>query len=346
VLLTVSLELIQVVVSVVINTSMISLSNGTSLLDTWYCSAIAKRRRVFKVETIGDCYVAVTGLPEPRKDHATAMARFAKDCLAKFNELVSALEITLGPDTGDLNLRTGLHSGPVTAGVLRGDKSRFQLFGDTVNTAARMESNGERNRIHMSQDTADLLEKAGKGHWVVPRKETITAKGKGEMKTYWLLCKDTAMSQVSGDSGFSDRIEDLSSLAKTAKPVAEVKESTQNLPESTVMNKKMSRLVEWNVEVLAGSLRLIVARRGNETPEKVPSIVKRLESQILSRPGMVLDEVEEIVSLPKFDGKYTGAYVDPHSVQLPLEVMDQLRDYVATIAGNYRENRKFYIMCL
>lgn len=96
---------------------------------------IAKRRRVFKVETVGDCYVAVAGLPEPRKDHAVIMARFATDCIYRMQKIVKALETTLGPDTGDLAMRIGLHSGQVTAGVLRGDKGRFQLFGDTMNTA-------------------------------------------------------------------------------------------------------------------------------------------------------------------------------------------------------------------
>jgi hypothetical protein len=105
-----------------------------TLLETIYRAfdMVAKRRRVFKVEVVGDCYVAVCGLPDPRKDHFSVMCRFAQDCLNAMQTLAKELEVTLGPDTGDLMLRVGLHSGPVVAGVLRGEKSRFQLFGDTV----------------------------------------------------------------------------------------------------------------------------------------------------------------------------------------------------------------------
>merc|ERR1712025_1126918 len=92
-----------------------------------------------------------------------------------------------GPETGDLSLRIGLHSGPVTAGVLRGEKARFQLFGDTVNTAARMESTGEPDKIQVSQQTADLLMSAGRESWLTAREELVSAKGKGQLKTYWLV---------------------------------------------------------------------------------------------------------------------------------------------------------------
>lgn len=70
-----------------------------TLLETVYRASdkIAKRRRVFKVETVGECYVAVTGLPNPRKDHTVAMARFARDCLAKMETLTKRLEVSLGP---------------------------------------------------------------------------------------------------------------------------------------------------------------------------------------------------------------------------------------------------------
>ncbi|CAB9507210.1 Receptor-type guanylate cyclase gcy [Seminavis robusta] len=148
--------------------------------------AIAQRRRVFKVETIGDCYVAVTGLPNPQTDHAVIMCKFANDCLAKFKTLTASLATTMGEDTATLCMRIGLHSGPVTGGVLRGQKSRFQLFGDTVNTASRMESNGVKNRIHVSQQTADALMARGKNSWITAREEKIEAKGKGSLQTYWV----------------------------------------------------------------------------------------------------------------------------------------------------------------
>jgi class 3 adenylate cyclase len=93
------------------------------------------------------------------------------------------LTVALGPDTTELGIRIGLNSGPATAGVLRGDRARFQLFGDTVNTTARIESSGSKNRTHISQETANLLIAGGKESWVTRRHTKIDAKGKGEMQT-------------------------------------------------------------------------------------------------------------------------------------------------------------------
>jgi hypothetical protein len=96
------------------------------------------------------------------------------------------LEITLGPDTAGLvNSCRRPHSGAVTAGVLRGDKSRFQLFGDTMNTTARIES--VNRTISISSDTANWIKDAGKTNWLKKRDEVVYAKGKGEMETYWLV---------------------------------------------------------------------------------------------------------------------------------------------------------------
>jgi len=161
-----------------------------TLLETCYGAfdVIAHRRGVFKVETIGDCYVAVSGIPISRDDHAIIMTKFARDVLHSMSEELGKLVPLLGSATASLALRIGIHSGPVTAGVLRGERARFQLFGDTVNTAARMESTGLRNRIQLSQATADLLKKVGKDSWMVKRSEEVHAKGKGLMQTYWLKC--------------------------------------------------------------------------------------------------------------------------------------------------------------
>ncbi|CAB9523055.1 Receptor-type guanylate cyclase gcy [Seminavis robusta] len=147
---------------------------------------IALRRRVFKVETIGDCYVAVTGIPNPQEKHAVIMCRFADDAMASMKEVTQGLVDRLGEDLMNLDMRVGLHSGSTTAGVLRGDKGRFQLFGDTVNTASRMESNGVGGKIHVSQATADALIAAGKKSWLTPREDQIEAKGLGKLQTWFV----------------------------------------------------------------------------------------------------------------------------------------------------------------
>eukprot|EP00977_Amphora_coffeiformis_P007627 scaffold1684_cov214-Amphora_coffeaeformis.AAC.11 len=107
-------------------------------------------------------------------------------------------------ETNSLCIRVGLHSGPATGGVLRGERARFQLFGDTVNTASRIESTGEPRQIHLSQETHDLLKAAGLESWTTPRTDAVQVKGKGDLKTFWLTYRGpsdcSANSKASSDT--------------------------------------------------------------------------------------------------------------------------------------------------
>jgi class 3 adenylate cyclase len=137
---------------------------------------LAEKHRLEKIKTIGDAYMVAAGLPEPRPDHAEAVARMAI-------EMRQALADLNRKNDYGLEVRIGINSGPVVAGVIGKKKFIYDLWGDTVNTASRMESHGVKDGIHVTEATADLLRE----RFVLQPRGRIEVKGKGEMETFLVV---------------------------------------------------------------------------------------------------------------------------------------------------------------
>jgi class 3 adenylate cyclase len=133
---------------------------------------MARRHGLEKIKTIGDAYMVVGGVPSPRDDHAVAVAELAL-------EMQSAIA-ALGD--GRLAMRIGMHTGPVVAGVIGTSKFSYDLWGDTVNTASRMESHGTPGEIQVSDVCRDALA----GRFVLEARGEVDVKGRGLMRTWWL----------------------------------------------------------------------------------------------------------------------------------------------------------------
>ena len=147
------------------------LSDLFSRFDT-----ISARYGLEKIKTIGDCYMVAAGIPEPLPDYVNRLAQAAIQMLAEVDKMTA-------PDGSRIAVRIGMNAGPVTAGVIGDAKFIFDVWGDTVNTASRMESHGAPGRIQVTDTVRTVL--AGRYEFEGP--QTIDVKGKGQTRVWWLV---------------------------------------------------------------------------------------------------------------------------------------------------------------
>ena len=144
---------------------------------------LVERYGLEKIKTIGDCYMVAAGVPTPRPDHARALAFMALDMLEAMRTADQVAHL-------GLELRVGINSGPVVAGVIGRKRFLYDLWGDAVNTASRMESHGTPGRIQITRATYELL----LDEFELEPRGTVQIKGKGDVETWYLVGRQRASS--------------------------------------------------------------------------------------------------------------------------------------------------------
>jgi CheY-like chemotaxis protein len=193
-----------------------------------------------------------------------------------------------------------------------------------MNTTSRIETTGKAGKIQLSSETADLLIKGGKNHWLVPREEKVHAKGKGEMSTYWLI--------------HTKKISRRSSLCSLTSQNSF--ESNQSLSNQTIPAKHL-RLVDWIAAELAALLKDIErSRKARGVIQTDPYILASLEQETILNPRLPRDQIVEVVALPEF--QKDSRTVALEDVELDDQVLGELHDYILAIAQAYPLSNPFH----
>mgnify|MGYP005847010589 CR=1 FL=1 len=256
------------------------------------------------------------------------MAKFAIHCRVALSHTVRRLSRTLGPDTLELQARFGIHSGPVTAGVLRGERGRFQLFGDTVNTAARMESTGLPDKIQISASVQVLLR--DDKSFEIETRGLVSAKGKGSLQTFWLVPTTSNVRSLSASISDDETTPVL--------PVVPIKPSRalQWGEKAACDMEKTARLVDWVVELLASHLNEVVAKRRTKEGDFLLSEEDNGDENFKGHP---LDQFQDYIDFPPYEPSESI-----HTKQeLGIEVLLQLREFVTTISLMVRLVSYYYV---
>ena len=132
-----------------------------------------KELKMEKIKTIGDAYMAVSGLPKQNRNHAYNAVLLGNEMLIRLDKIRKKTGL-------NFKMRVGIHSGPVTAGIIGKNKFIYDLWGDTVNVASRMESQGVPDRVQITGETAELLN----GAFSLEKKKNLNVKGRGPMSTF------------------------------------------------------------------------------------------------------------------------------------------------------------------
>jgi len=226
-----------------------------------------------------------------------------------------------------LYMRFGLHSGPVTGGVIRGNRPLFQLFGDSMNKTSRIETSCQEGKIHISEEMANILIQNGKEHWVSKREDVVNLKGLGEVATYWLGLQNERHGSATGSAttaSWTASSDDLSSDQEFALIKNQINDW-----------KNPSEVTWWHVKFLAKYLvRILQARQ--EKQEIDEESLKSAETIAIFGDALPSDCIN-------FDKSMVPVAVELESYTvLDSDVAEQLKDFVQQIFDAYDPHALFH----